>query len=81
MMYLTILENLHENTCAEVSTYHLNSQSMGRPDKCRSNHWRRSAKKWCSYKFRKFHTKALALESLFNKVAANQACNFAKIRL
>ena len=35
----------------------------------------------CSYKFHKFHRKTPVLESLFNKVAAPQACNFIKKRL
>ena len=35
-------------------------------------------KKSCSLKFRKFHRKTPVLESLFNKVAGLQACNFIK---
>ena len=68
-----------ENACAGVSTYQFNLQSMGQPDKCRSSHWMSSVKKnsqentcvgaW-NYK-----------EYLFNKVAANQACNYTKIRV
>ena len=35
----------------------------------------------CSSKFRKFYKKTLVLESLFNKVAGRQACNFIEKRL
>ena len=38
-------------------------------------------KKSCSEKFRKIHRKTPLLESLFNKVAAQNACNFIKKRL
>ena len=34
--------------------------------------------KVCSYKFRNIHKKTLVLESLFNKVAGLQLCNFIK---
>ena len=37
--------------------------------------------KRCSWKFRNIHRKTPTLESLFNKVAALQACNFIKKRL
>ena len=38
-------------------------------------------KKICSYKFRNIHRRTHLLESLFNKVAGLQACNFIKKRL
>ena len=38
-------------------------------------------KKSCSEKFRKIHRKTPLLESLFNKVVAQKACNFIKKRL
>ena len=44
IMFLKILQNLQENTFAGVSTYQFNSQSMGRPDKHKSSHWRCSVK-------------------------------------
>ena len=37
--------------------------------------------KKCSKKFRKFHRKTPALDSLFNKVSRLQACNFVRKRL
>ena len=43
-MFLKILPNPQENTCVGVCTYPFNSQSMGRPDKCRSSQWRCSVK-------------------------------------
>ena len=59
------MQNLKDNTCAGVSTYQFNLQSMG--------------------KINKFHRKCAGAwnckELLFNKVAANQACIFTKIRL
>ena len=42
---LKISQNLWENTCAGVSTYQFNSQSMHGLDKCRSSHWKCSVKK------------------------------------
>ena len=36
---------------------------------------------WCSQKFRNIHRKTPVLESLFNKVAGLQVCNFIKKRL
>ena len=44
-MFSKISQNSQENTCAEISTYQFNSQSMGRPDKRRNSHWRCSVKK------------------------------------
>ena len=37
-------------------------------------------RKRCSEKFRKFRRKTSILESLFNKVAGFQTCNFVKMR-
>ena len=39
------MQNSQKNTCAGVSTYQFNSQSMGRLDKRRSSHWKCSVKK------------------------------------
>ena len=76
-----ILKNIsEENTCAGVSTYLFNSQSMSRPDKCRSSHWRCSVKKGLLKNLANFTGKHLFGVS-FNKVPANQAYNFTKIRL
>ena len=44
-MFSKISQNSQENTCAEISTYQFNSQSMGRPDQRRSSYWRCSVKK------------------------------------
>ena len=66
-MFLKNSRFSEENACAGVSAYQFNRQSMGLPDRCRSSHWRCSVKK-CVLK-------------IFNKVAANQTCNFAEIRL
>ena len=80
------LQNSQENTCAGVSTSQFNSQSMGRPDKRRNSHWRCSVKKGVLKNLVNFIGKHLVVAwnyegSLFNKVAANQTCNFTKIRL
>ena len=83
---LKILRNAQENTCVGVSTYQFNSQSMGWPDKRSSCHWRCAVRKGVlknlqiSQKITCFGAWNYK-ESLFNKVAANQACNFTKIRL
>ena len=63
-----------------ISFLGINSQSMDRPDKRRSSQCRCSVKKGV-LKILQVSQKALVLESLFNKVPANQACNFIKIRL
>ena len=39
-MFRKVSQNSQENTCAGVSTYQFNLQSMGRADKRRGNHWR-----------------------------------------
>ena len=59
IMFLKILENSLENTCAGVSTYQFNSQSIGRPDKRRSSHWRCSVKKGILKDLAKFTRKHL----------------------
>ena len=55
---------------------------MGQPDKRRRSHCRCSVKKKKDVlKISQVSQKTLVLESLFNKVIGNQACNFIKIRL
>ena len=76
IMFLKISENSQENTCVEVCTYQLSSRSMRRPDKRRRSHWRCSVKKAVPKNLANFHRKTPLLESLFSKVAANQACKF-----
>ena len=80
IMFLKILQNSQEITCAVVSTYQFNSQSMGRSEKRKSSHWRCSIKKCVLKNLANFTRKHLCF-SLFNEVAANQVCNFIKIRL
>ena len=45
IIFSKISQILQENSCAGVSTYQFNSQSMSRPDKRRSSHWMCSVKK------------------------------------
>ena len=75
-MFLKTSQNSQENACAGVFTYQFNSQSMGQPDK----HRKQPLEVFCKEKvFLKIEIPVL--KSLFNKVAANQVCNFTKIRL
>ena len=80
-VFLKILKKSQENTCAEVSTYQVDSQSMGRPDKHKKKPLEVFRKRRRSQKLSKSHRKKPVLESLFSKAAANQACYFTKIRV
>ena len=59
IMFWKNWQNLLENTCAGVSSYQFNSQSICRPDKRRSSHWRCSVKKDVLKKLTNFTEKHL----------------------
>ena len=73
-------QNSLENTCARVTTYQFQSQSKDRPDKRTSSCWRCPVYKGVLTNLASFTGRHLCW-TLFNKFAANQACNFTKIRL